>query len=158
MKKSDFILIGLVLVIIVVAIFSTRGTKAEDEIEYPLTLTGEVGLNQITYSDYKKMVEDGDAFVVVIERAGCGYCQMYMPILEEYVKEKQIAVTYIDTDTLTEDEFNELSNTNKYLKKNNWGTPTTLFMLGDRVIDVIGGYVEKDSIDSFFKDRVVMGE
>lgn len=158
MKKSDFILIGLVLVIIVVAIFSTRGTKAEEDIEYPLTLTGEVGLNQITYSDYKKMVEDGDAFVVVIERAGCGYCQMYMPILEEYVKEKQIAVTYIDTDTLTENEFNELSNTNKYLKKNNWGTPTTLFMLGDKVIDVIGGYVEKDSIDSFFKDRVVMGE
>lgn len=158
MKKSDFILIGLVLVIIVVAIFSTRGTKAEEDIEYPLTLTGEVGLNQITYSDYKKMVEDGDAFVVVIERAGCGYCQMYMPILEEYVKEKQIAVTYIDTDTLTEDEFNELSTTNKYLKKNNWGTPTTLFMLGDRVIDVIGGYVEKDSIDNFFKDRVVMGE
>lgn len=158
MKKSDFILIGLVLVIIVVAIFSTRGTKAEEDIEYPLTLTGEVGLNQITYSDYKKMIEDGDAFVVVIERAGCGYCQMYMPILEEYVKEKQIAVTYIDTDTLTEDEFNELSTTNKYLKKNNWGTPTTLFMLGDRVIDVIGGYVEKDSIDSFFKDRVVMGE
>jgi thioredoxin len=158
MKKSDFILIGLVLVIIVVAIFSTRGTKAEEDIEYPLTLTGEVGLNQITYSDYKKMVEDGDAFVVVIERAGCGYCQMYMPILEEYAKEKQIAVTYIDTDTLTENEFNELSNTNKYLKKNNWGTPTTLFMLGDRVIDVIGGYVEKDSIDRFFKDRVVMGE
>lgn len=158
MKKSDFILIGLVLVIIAVAIFSTRGTKVEDEIEYPLTLTGEVGLNQITYNDYKKMVEDGDAFVVVIERTGCGYCQMYMPILEEYVKEKQIAVTYIDTDTLTENEFNELSNTNKYLKKNNWGTPTTLFMLGDRVIDVIGGYVEKDSIDSFFKDRVVMGE
>ena len=158
MKKSDFILIGLVLVIIVVAIFSTRGTKAEDEIEYPLTLTGEVGLNQITYSDYKKMVEDGDAFVVVIERAGCGYCQMYMPILEEYAKEKQIAVTYIDTDTLTENEFNELSNTNKYLKKNNWGTPTTLFMLGDKVIYVIGGYVEKDSIDNFFKDRVVMGE
>ena len=88
MKKSDFILIGLVLVIIAVAIFSTRGTKVEDEIEYPLTLTGEVGLNQITYNDYKKMVEDGDAFVVVIERTGCGYCQMYMPILEEYVKEK----------------------------------------------------------------------
>lgn len=158
MKKSDFILIGLVLVIIAVAIFSTRGTKVEDEIEYPLTLTGEVGLNQITYNDYKKMVEDGDAFVVVIERTGCGYCQMYMPILEEYVKEKQIAVTYIDTDTLTEEEFNELSTTNKYLKKNKWGTPTTLFMLGDRVIDVIGGYVEKDAIDNFFKDRVVMGE
>ena len=94
MKKSDFILIGLVLVIVVIAIFSSKGTLAEEEIEYPLTLTGEVGLNQITYSDYKKMVEDGDAFVVVIERAGCGYCQMYMPILEEYVKEKQLGNSY----------------------------------------------------------------
>ena len=64
MKKSDFILIGLVLVIIVVAIFSTRGTKAEEDIEYPLTLTGEVGLNQITYSDYKKMVEDMREFIL----------------------------------------------------------------------------------------------
>lgn len=158
MKKSDYILIGLVLVIVMVAIFSTKGTKAQEEIEYPLTLTGEVGLNQITYSKYKEMVDNGDAFVVIIERAGCTYCQMYMPIMEEYVKEKKIAINYIDTDTLTDEEFQELSTKNNYLKRNNWGTPTTLFMLGDRVIDVIGGYVEKDKIEEFFKDRIVMGE
>ena len=158
MKKSDYILIGLVLVIVMVAIFSTKGTKAQEEIEYPLTLTGEVGLNQITYSKYKEMVDNGDAFVVIIERAGCTYCQMYMPIMEEYVKEKKIAINYIDTDTLTDEEFQELSTKNNYLKRNNWGTPTTLFMLGDRVIDVIGGYVEKNKIEEFFKDRIVMGE
>lgn len=158
MKKSDFILIGLVLVIVVIAIFSSRGTLAQEEIEYPLTLTGEVGLNQITYNDYKELVSSGSAFVIVIERAGCGYCQMYMPIMEAYANEKQIPVVYIDTDTLTEDEFNELSSENSYLKRNKWGTPTTLFMLGDRVIDAIGGYTEKENIDAFFKDRVVMGE
>lgn len=158
MKKSDYILIGLVLVIVIVAIFSTKGTKAQEDIEYPLTLAGEVGLNQITYSQYKEMVDNGDAFVVIIERAGCKYCQMYMPIVEEYVKEKKIAINYIDTDTLTEEEFQELSTKNNYLKRNNWGTPTTLFMLGDRVIDAIGGYVEKSKIEEFFKDRVVMGE
>ena len=158
MKKSDYILIGLVLVIVIVAIFSTKGTKAQEDIEYPLTLAGEVGLNQITYSQYKEMVDNGDAFVVIIERAGCKYCQMYMPIVEEYVKEKKIAINYIDTDTLTEEEFQELSTKNNYLKRNNWGTPTTLFMLGDRVIDAIGRYVEKSKLEEFFKDRVVMGE
>lgn len=158
MKKSDYILIGLVLVIVIVAIFSTKGTKAQEEIEYPLTLAGEVGLNQITYSQYKEMVDNGDAFVVIIERAGCTYCQMYMPIVEEYVNEKKIAINYIDTDTLTEEEFQELSTKNNYLKRKNWGTPTTLFMLGDRVIDSIGGYVEKSKVEEFFKDRVVMGE
>ena len=158
MKKSDFILIGLVLVIIVVAIFSTRGTKAEDEIEYPLTLTGEVGLNQITYSEYANMVNEGKAFIVIIERAGCSYCQLYMPIVKEVAEEKKVAITYIDIDTLTEEEFNSLSTTNAYLKRNKWGTPTTLFMLGDRVIDTIDGYVEKATVENFLNNRVVMGE
>ena len=158
MKKSDYILIGLVLVIVIVAIFSTKGTKAQEDIEYPLTLAGEVGLNQITYSQYKEMVDNGDAFVVIIERAGCKYCQMYMPLVEEVAKEKKVAITYIDTDTLSEEEANELSTTNAYLKKNDWGTPTTLFMLGDRVVDSIGGYVEKETFEKFIADRVVMGE
>ena len=52
--------------------------------------------------------------------------------------------------------MNLLSTTNSYLKKNNWGTPTTLFMLGDRVLDSIGGYVEKDTVLSFLDGRVTM--
>lgn len=158
MKKTDFILIGVVLVIAVLAILSSKGTLKEEEIEFPLELAGEVGLNEITYSDYEKMVNNGDAFIVVIERTGCSYCQMYMPIMEELANEKKIAVTYINTDNLSDEEFQKLSNTNKYLKKNQWGTPTTLFMLGNRIVDSIGGYVEKDKIEEFIADRVVIGE
>ena len=158
MKKTDFILIALVLVLVAVGVFSRKGTEALEEIEFPLQLTGKTGLNEITYSEYKEMVDKGDAFVVVIERTGCSYCQMYMPLMEEVAKEKKIAVTYINTDNLTEEEFEELSTTNKYLKKNQWGTPTTLLMLGDRIVDSIGGYVEKESIEAFFKDKVVYGE
>ena len=52
----------------------------------------------------------------------------------------------------------KLSTTNKYLKRNEWGTPTTLFMLGDRILDSIGGYVEKASIEKFIEGKVVFGE
>ena len=158
MKKTDFILIGLVIAIIVIAVLSTKGTKTMDDIEYPLELSGEIGLNQISYNDYFAMVANNEAFVVIIERAGCYYCQQYMPLLEEYVNEKKVAINYIDTDTLSEEEMNLLSTTNNYLKKNQWGTPTTLFMLGEKVIDSISGYVDSDSIDAFFDGRVVMGE
>ena len=158
MKKTDFILIGLVLVLVVVGVLSSKGTAAQEEIEFPLALTGEVGLHEVSYTQYEDMVKNGDAFVVVIERTGCSYCQMYMPIMEEVANEQKIAVTYINTDNLSQDEYNKLSTTNKYLKKNQWGTPTTLFMVGDRIVDSIGGYVEKDSIEAFFKDRVVVGE
>ena len=158
MKKTDIILVGAVILVVVIAILSTRGTQALPEIEYPLALSGEVGLHEITYSEYEDMINKGEAFVVVIERTTCGYCQQYMPIMEEVANEKKIAVTYINTDNITEAEFNKLSTSNKYLKNNEWGTPTTLFMLGDRVIDSIGGYVGKESIEAFFKDRVVLGE
>ncbi len=158
MKKTDYVLIAVVIVLALVGIFSSKGTKAEEEIDFPLQLSGKVGLNEITYKEYKDMVAAGDAFVVVIERTGCGYCQMYMPIMKEVAEEKKIAVTYINTDNLTEDELNELSTTNKYLRKNQWGTPTTLFMLGDRIVDSISGYVEKDSILKFLGEKVVYGE
>ncbi len=157
MKKTDFILIGVVLVLIIVGIVSSKGTLAQEEIEFPLKLSGETGLHEISYADYEKKVENGDAFVVVIERTGCGYCQQYMPLMEEVAKEQKIAVTYINTDNVSQDDLNKLSTTNNYLKKNQWGTPTTLFMLGDRIVDSIGGYVDKESIEEFFKDRVVTG-
>ena len=158
MKKTDFILIGVVVVLIIIGIFSTRGTAAEEEVKYPLTLAGETGLHEITYKEYEKMVENGDAFIVIIERTGCSYCQQYMPLVEEVANEKKIAITYLNTDNLSEEDMNKLSTTNKYLKRNEWGTPTTLFMLGDRILDSIGGYVEKSSIESFIDGKVVVGE
>ncbi len=157
MKKTDFILIGAVVLILVIAIFSSKGTAAMEEVKYPLELYGEKGLNQISYSDYEKLVEDKEAFIVIIERAGCGYCQMYMPIVEEVAKEKKVPILYIDTDTLTQEEYTKLSTTNSYLKRNQWGTPTTLFMLGNRVLDSIGGYVEKATFESFLDGKVVLG-
>ena len=57
MKKSDLILVGLVLVIVVVAMFSSKGTQSLDDVDYPLTLSGEVGLHQITYGEYEYFVD-----------------------------------------------------------------------------------------------------
>lgn len=155
MKKSDFILIGVVLVIVVLALFSSKGNEF---IDYPLTLVGEKGLHEITYNEYETKVNNGDAFIVVIESANCGYCTMYMPILKEVAEEKNIPIYYIDISTLTQEDLNKLSTENKYLKKNQWGTPTTLFMLGDRVLDAIGQYTEKDGVLEFLDGKVVMGE
>lgn len=158
MKKSDFVLIGAVLLIIVIAVFSSKGNVELEEVNYPLTLSGEAGMHQISYDEYAKKVENKEAFIVIIERAGCGYCEQYMPIVTEVAEEKKIPIYYIDTDTLTTEEMNLLSTKNNYLKKNKWGTPTTLFMLGDRVLNSIGGYVEKESVLSFLDGKVVMGE
>lgn len=158
MKKSDFILIGFLLIVVVVALLSTKGTEKID-IEYPVTLYGEAGMHQTDYEGYKKLVESNEPFLFVIERKNCGYCQMYMPILEEVVSEKKIPIYYIDTEAVDSEDVSKLESENKYLKKHSdWGTPTTLFMKGEYVLDTIGGYVEKDSLLSFLDDKVVYGE
>lgn len=159
MKKSDFILIGVVVLILILSLFSTKGNEKLEEVDYPLTLNGEAGLHQLTYNEYKEKVSNGDAFIVVIERDGCSYCTMYMPVLEEISKDKKIPLYYIDIADLTSSDLNKLETTNKYLKKNpKWGTPTTIFMLGDRVLDALGGYTDKDGVLSFLDGKVVMGE
>ena len=59
---------------------------------------------------------------------------------------------------LNGDEQKALSSSNSYLRKNQWGTPTTLFMYGKTVVDSIGGYVEKDALVEFVKENFVIGE
>ena len=154
-----YFLIGVVVLIVVLCLFTSKGNEKLEEVNYPLTLNGESGLRQLTYNEYKDKVDNGDAFIVVIEREGCGYCTMYMPVVEEISKEKKIPLYYIDLADITSNEAKELERTNKYLKRNSdWGTPTTLFMLGDRVLDALGGYTDKDGVLSFLDGKVVMGE
>lgn len=157
-KKSDIILIATVLLIIVIGIFSTKGSNALEDIEYPVTLNGEPGLQQITYNEYETLVANDETFLVIIERESCGYCQMYLPILKEVAEEENIPILYIDTDSITDEEFSLLSSKNPYLKRNNWGTPTTLLMKGNRVLDSIGGYVEKDEVLKFLNDKISVGD
>ena len=44
-------LIGVVIAIVVVALFSSKGNVELEEVNYPLTLVGEAGLHQITYNE-----------------------------------------------------------------------------------------------------------
>ena len=76
------------------------------------------------------------------------------PVVEEVANELGIPVNYLNLTNLSSEESNKLSKSNSYLKKNQWGTPTTLFMVGDKVIDSIGQYVDKDTFVSFVKENI----
>lgn len=163
MKKKDLILIAGVIIVILIAIFATKGTEAKNT-ELPIALSGEeVGLIKIDYATYKSKVENNENFIVIIERTGCGYCEMYLPIVEEVTNELSIPVYYIDTADLSADEYNELSSSNVYLKRNKWGTPTTLLMSEGTVVTpydetVIGGYVEKDELLNYLNNNIILEE
>lgn len=157
-KQKDIILVLLVLVLLVVGFILTTPKKEKLDIELPVALSGEAGFTEMTYEQYKEKVSNNELFMVVIVKDGCGYCEMYEPIVEEVAKEKNLPFYYINLTNLSAEDKEELSTTNKYLKKNKWGTPTTLFMYGENIVDSISGYVEKDTFESFVKENFKVEE
>lgn len=157
-KQKDIILIALVVVLLIVAAIVTGNKDSKVDIELPVALEGDAGFNEITYSNYLEKIDSNEPFLVVIVKDGCGYCEMYEPILKEVADEYNLPINYINLTNLSEEEYNNLAQSNAYLKKNQWGTPTTLFMLGDSVIDSIGGYADKDKFVDFVKENFVVNE
>lgn len=157
-KQKDIILIALVVVLLIVAAIVTGNKDSKVDIELPVALEGDAGFNEITYSNYLEKIDSNEPFLVVIVKDGCGYCEMYEPILKEVADEYNLPINYINLTNLSEEDYNDLAQSNAYLKKNQWGTPTTLFMLGDSVIDSIGGYADKDKFVDFVKENFVVNE
>jgi len=155
-RQRDIVLVILVAVVLIIALVLTGGKKLD--IELPIALEGEVGFTEMTYSEYAEKLDNEIPFVVVIKRDGCGYCDMYEPIVTEVANEYGLPIYYINLSNLTSDEQSALSSSNSYLRNTQWGTPTTLFMYGKTVVDSIGGYVEKDALVEFVKENFVVGE
>jgi len=157
MNKKDIILIVSVLLIVVIAFFVTNDNESSANIELPIALSGEdKGVVSIDYNGYAEKISNGDNFIVVIERTGCSYCEMYGPIVKEVAEEYSIPVYDLNIAEITEKEYELLNNSNSYLKRNKWGTPTTLLMSGENVAASLGGYVEKDEFISFIKTNVIL--
>lgn len=154
-KQKDYILILLVVVLLVVALFVTMKKEVKPDIELPIALEGTAGFTEITYTEYEEKMNTEAPFVVIIIQDGCGYCEAYEPVVEEVADEYKLPIYYINMSNLSSEEYTALGTSNSYFKKNQgkWGTPTTLFMYGDYVVDYIGGYAEKDTLVSFVKEN-----
>lgn len=154
-KQKDLILILLVVVLLVVALFVTMNREVKLDIELPIALEGTAGFTEITYTEYEEKMNTEAPFVVIIIQDGCGYCEAYEPVVEEVADEYKLPIYYINMSNLSSEEYTALGTSNSYFKKNQgkWGTPTTLFMYGDYVVDYIGGYAEKDTLVSFVKEN-----
>lgn len=157
MKKSDIALILGVVVVIIISMFAFSNKTPKTET--PVTLSDNFGeVRQISYSDYNTMVEDENTFILVVSREGCSYCESFRPIIDEVSKEEQIPVYIVDIATFTEDEATAFTESNSFLKRGDWGTPTTLVLKGTEVIDTLAGYTEKNSLIEFFDETVVVPE
>ena len=153
MKKSDIALILGVIVVVIISIFAFQDTEAK--VEEPVVLSDDFAeVKQISYDEYDTMLSEEKTFILVISREGCGYCDMYLPIIKEVAEEEQLPIYSVDLATFSEEESLAFTESNSFLKKGDWGTPTTLILRGSEVIDELSGYTEKESVIEFFDKSI----
>lgn len=109
----------------------------------------------ISMDDYVELMKE-DYFVVVIGRTGCGFCSKYQPVMNEIIKSYDIDMYYVDIAYFDEGDYNTLINSSKYLKENEWGTPTTLVFKKGKFVEAFSGYAEKSTIVDFLKSTGVI--
>ena len=54
--------------------------------------------------------------------------------------------------------MSSLSESNSYLKRNQWGTPTTLVLVGENVVDSLEGETDEEALLEFFEENIVVEE
>ena len=64
-------------------------------------------LKEISYDEYKKLLEDKETFILEVMSDDCTACKDFRPKLAEVASEYQIEVKYINIDKLTADQYDE---------------------------------------------------
>lgn len=132
-KKKNvglYYLVGLILIIALSAIISNTLPKAE-----------EVEFNNVSYTEYKELLNSSELEFIYVGHESCGYCQMTVPVLGELQEEYSITFNYLDTDTMTSDDYVDISNTAEVFA-GEWGTPTLLAIKDGTVLGTVSGFDE----------------
>lgn len=154
MKKSDIALIVGVIIVFIIGGFVMKGTKAKVNYVLPLSLSGEVGLQKLSYSEYQKKIDDNESFVFIVERTSCSHCQSFMPVAEKFAKDEGVPMYYIDTDEMESSDWSKLEVSNSFFKKkkDDWGTPTVIVLAGYEVVDYIEGETTASKLKKLYND------
>ncbi len=131
---------------------SSKTTTNNEEAEEEITddELSKAGFKELSLSEYLDLIKSSDKQIILVARPTCHYCQQFTPILKQAKEEMNLTVNYINTDNLSTDDWSTFQNSLDYLSSEEWGTPLTLIVQNGKVLDTNNGYVELDSIKTFF--------
>lgn len=147
-KKNNtglFFIIGFAVIIAFSVLISNLAPKDEEE---------EVVFNKVTYAQYKTLLVGEDLEFVYVGNAGCGYCKMVVPLLGQLQTQYAIVFNYLDTYTMSSDDFVDIQTTAEVFAGGKWGTPTLLAIKNAEVISTVSGYRELDALKEFVEDAI----
>ena len=154
------IIVTLLLLIVVGFFVSNNKSKKESNSYDSITDQAVVESKAIKDSHKKEFIDiNVDKFIeyykgednkiVLFSRPTCGYCQIAEPILQNIAYKYNIDINHINTDEMSEDDFNKLKAVNKEFES--FGTPFLTIVSNDKIVDKIPGLTVTSEYKKFFE-------
>lgn len=139
-KTSLFIVLGLIFIIGFSMLISN------------LTGKEEVSFKNINYREYSEFFGENKKGLVFVYvgRPGCSFCVQIQPLLGKLQTEENIVFNYLNTDTMTNEDFENIASTSKAFE-GEWGTPTLVAIVDGKEHSNVGGFREIDDLREFVK-------
>lgn len=143
------VVVGLILILIVLSVVTKPASEKKDT-NTTVDDSELTSINFVEYDDFMSKLESGEKAIFVLGQTTCGYCTMYKPVINEVASNYDVEFNYININTLEQEQYSNLKDSIDYLKENDdWGTPLTLVIEDNKVVDKINGYTEKDEVVEF---------
>lgn len=130
----------------------------QDEIAYKTT----------TVDQYIKKVNSKDLTLAIIGEDSCSYCKMLLPVINEIAKNKNIDIYYFNKTTMSDSDFNTLTNINFTIPakctttgedtqmNRGFAKPMALITQNGELKDCILGYYDYDTYVSKLKEAGIL--
>ncbi len=109
-------------------------------------------LKDIGIEEYLELKKNSEKYsIIYIGRPTCSHCEVQKPIMRYMVYKYGVEINYLDTDKLDNDGISKLQKSDDYFSEG-WGTPLTLIVNGDRIIDQSEGETSIEELEDMFKE------
>lgn len=112
--------------------------------------------DEITYAEYREMIDNHETFPVVIGLSTCSACSLFKGTMDVFIQKYQVDVKYIDIHSLEENDYNSLK-----LELGFSSTPTTVFVINGEhknTEDRIVGAAALSEVTKKYKEMGYIGE
>lgn len=169
MKKEQIKTVSIVILVLVLVIggsfftslLSGKGTLAAtygmQTMEEKIPENEQGDLIEIGIEEYLSLKAGSDLAIIYIARPTCGFCQQQEPVMKHLVYLHDLPVYYLNTDTLDEEGFKKLLSSDESFGSK-FGTPLTLLVKNDIIIDRASGYHTKAELSQFFQRNGLIPE
>ena len=169
-KYSLYVIIALLLVNVVIGIINVNDIRSlndnssnsaennNDENELPEYDVSE--FKEVNYSELKKEIKSEDYTVVYYGREGCGYCSMFIPVMNDVQEDYGFKHLYFDVTQVynfnnntfvDEDTYKEITEINDFFEENFLSTPMIAVFKDGKFVDGTVGYQEYSTYASFIE-------